>query len=75
MQKTLEGTMTQQDLILNYIKKHKTITPYEAFEKLGCTKLATRISELREKGIKIRDCWEESYNRFGDKVRYKKYFI
>lgn len=47
--------MTQHNLILDYIKKHKTITPFEAYDKLGCTKLATRISELRAKGIKIQD--------------------
>lgn len=67
--------MTQHNLILDYIKKHKSITPFDAYERLGCTKLATRISELRAKGIKIQDVWQESYNRFGDKVRYKKYFI
>lgn len=67
--------MTQHNLILDYIKKHKTITPFEAYDKLGCTKLATRISELRAKGIKIQDVWQEDFNRYGNKVRYKKYFI
>lgn len=67
--------MTQHNLILDYIKKHKSITPFEAYDKLGCTKLATRISELRAKGIKIQDVWKEDFNRYGNKVRYKKYFI
>lgn len=51
--------MTQHNLILDYIKKHRTITTFEAYDKLGCTKLATRISELRAKGIKIQDVWQE----------------
>lgn len=70
-----DNRMTQQDLILDYIHKHKSITPFEAFEKLGITKLATRISELRSKGIDVKDVWEEDTNRFGDEVKYKRYFI
>lgn len=49
--------MNQHSLILRYLKKHKKITPYQAFEELGITKLSTRISELRAKGIKIQDVW------------------
>lgn len=67
--------MTQQDLILDYIRKHKSITPFEAFEKLGITKLATRISELRGRGVKVQDIWVKDVNRFGESVRYKRYFI
>ena len=42
--------MTQKDLIRDYIEKHGSITPFEAFTELGCTKLATRISEMRADG-------------------------
>lgn len=67
--------MNQHSLILRYLKKHKKITPYQAFEELGITKLSTRISEMRAKGIKVQDVWCEDYNRFGERVRYKKYFL
>ena len=67
--------MNQHTLILDFIRKYKTLTPYQAYECLGITKLATRISELRAKGVKIKDVWEENYNRYGQKVRYKKYYI
>lgn len=66
--------MNQYTLILDYIKKHKSITPFDAFEHLGITKLATRISELRGKGIDIKDIWEKGVNRFGEEVKYKRYF-
>ena len=67
--------MNQHTLILDFLRKYHTLTPYQAFEVLGITKLATRISEMRSKGIKIKDVWVEDFNRYGQKVRYKKYFI
>ena len=38
--------MTQHNLILDYIKKHKSITPFEAYDKLGCTIFAQRFSRF-----------------------------
>lgn len=67
--------MTQQNLILDYMKIHKTITPYESFEKLGCTKLSTRIGELKRQGYIITSDWIEDVNRFGENVRYKRYTL
>ena len=67
--------MTQHDLILNYLKKFRTITPYEAFKDLGITKLATRISEMRQEGYQFADVWVEDVNRFGENVRYKRYSL
>lgn len=67
--------MNQYTLILDFLRKYHTLTPFQAFECLGITKLATRISEMRAKGVKIKDVWVEDFNRYGQKVRYKKYFI
>ena len=44
--------MTQQELIEKYIRDFGSITPYEAFKDLGITKLSTRISEMKKKGLK-----------------------
>lgn len=40
--------MSQHDLIVEYFKHNHSITPMEAFEQLGITKLATRISEMKQ---------------------------
>jgi len=47
--------MTQNKLILNHLKKGKTITPLQAFSpKFGnCMALNSRISDLRHEGYKI----------------------
>ena len=44
--------MTQKQEILEYIRKHGSITPMDAFP-LGITKLATRVSEMRSAGIEF----------------------
>lgn len=66
--------MTQYQKIINYIEKYGSITPYDAFRDLGITKLATRVSEMRKKGImdfKIE--LETGFNRDEEPVRYARY--
>lgn len=45
--------MNQYQMILDYIEKHGSISPAEAFAHLGITKLSTRISEMIRRGVKI----------------------
>ena len=65
--------MTQKDHIIDYIERFGSITPMEAFSDLGITKLATRVSEMREAGTDIIGEWESTKNRYGKTVRYMRY--
>ena len=65
--------MTQHNLIVNYILDFGSISPMEAFSDLGVTKLATRISEMRKRGMVFDSEWEERKNRYGKTVRFKRY--
>ena len=65
--------MTQKDLIRDYIERHGTITPFEAFTELGCTKLATRISEMRADGEIIFSHDVKKKNRYGKTVIFCEY--
>ncbi len=67
--------MTQKERVLNYMKDFGDITPFQAFTDLGCTKLATRISELIQDGVKVKKEWVDSKNRYGEKVRFMKYSL
>ena len=66
--------MNQKELILNYIAKHGYITSMKAY-KLGITQLATRISELKEKGyiFKTEDIKYKDKN--GKHKHYYKYYL
>ena len=45
--------MTQNKNIANYLKNGKSITPIQALNKFNCFRLAARISDLRNDGMKI----------------------
>ena len=51
------------------------ITVREATEVLGTTELRKIMSDMKEKGYKVVTVWEEGLNRYGNMVRYKRYFV
>lgn len=65
--------MTQKQQIISYIKEFGGITPIEAFLDLGITKLATRISELKQEGFLFDQEMITRKNRYGRTVRYMEY--
>ena len=45
--------ITQKDRVLQYIKKHGSITRLKAANDIGCFELASRIGELEDDGFKF----------------------
>ena len=67
--------MTQGERIIEYIREFGSISPMEAFSDLGITKLATRVSEMSAEGIEFVKKYEETKNRYGEKVHYMRYSL
>lgn len=67
--------MTQYDMIIRYLQEHGSITQLDAIREFGCMRLAARIAILKKRGLKIRREYEESLNRYGDTIRYARYFL
>ncbi len=44
---------TQNQMVLNYLKTGKILTPLEALEQFGCFRLSARIYELKNRGWPI----------------------
>lgn len=65
--------ITQRDRVLQYIKEFGSITSMQAYTDLGCTQLATRISELKDSGYLFRKKRIETTNKYGDKTHYDEY--
>lgn len=63
-----------REKIYNYILEHGSITTYQAFIDLGCTRLSEYIRQLRLEH-EIGDEWVETVNRYGEKTSYKRYFL
>ena len=66
---------TQRAKILSYCAEHGSITIREAFEKLHINSPSKRISEMRLSGAYTVESVEETKEKDGDTVRYKRYFI
>lgn len=60
--------------VLQYMKDFGSITTFEAFTELGCTRLSEYIRQIREELI-VEDEWLHTTNRYGEQVKYKKYWI
>lgn len=67
--------MTQSDMILQYMRECKSITPLEAIREFGCLRLAARIADLERNGWQIRHEREHNVNRYGKRVQYARYFL
>lgn len=67
--------MTQNSLVLDWMREHGSITSRDAVMELGIQRLAARIHELRASGIDIRGRTESGVNRYGKAVTYSRYWI
>lgn len=68
--------MSKQDRVLEYLKRTKNgITSLEAINMFGATRLSAIIFNLKDRGYIITDRFEEGSDRFGNIVRYKRYWI
>ena len=60
--------------VLEYIQRFGSINTFQAFMDLGCTRLSEYIRQLRIE-YNIQDEWMEGMNRFGEKIKYKNYYM
>lgn len=64
---------SQNERIIDYMRKYGGITPLDAIRDLGVMRLASRISDMRRLGYSIIDEWVSVENRWGEKVKVKSY--
>lgn len=66
---------SQVKKVLNHLMKFGSITTLEAFFNYGCTRLASRIYEIRQMGISIKSEPVAVKNRDGETVHVVRYKI
>lgn len=66
---------TQHEDILTFLRTKGTITPWTAFDELGITKLATRISELKRAGYNIKSEMVTVKARNGRTTKVCRYWL
>lgn len=60
--------------VLKYIQIFGSINTFQAFKDLGCTRLSEYIRQLRLE-YSIQGEWINGINRFGEKIKYKNYYM
>ena len=66
---------TQCDKVLAYMKQFGSITQLQALADIGCMRLASRISDLRQQGYPIGRRIKTGKNRYGDSVSFAEYYL
>ena len=66
---------TQCNMIAEYLKSGKSITPMEALRKFGCMRLASRIHDLKERGMKITGSMVYDTDDEGNNKKWKVYWL
>lgn len=67
--------MTQNQMVLEHLREHNTITSMEAYTLYGITRLAARIANLKQLGYKIASERKSGKNRFGNMVTFAEYIL
>lgn len=67
--------MKQTERILKYINDFGSITSLQAMQDLGVVRLASRITDLKQAGYEIDSEYVHSKNRYGEPMRYKRYYM
>ena len=66
---------TQCDKVLEYMRQFGSITQIQALFDLGCMRLASRISDLRQQGYTIGRRMKTGKNRYGESVSFAEYYL
>jgi hypothetical protein len=59
---------TQNEQILSYLEKGKSLTALDALKQFGCFRLAARIADLKQMGKNIVSSRKVVQNQFGKDV-------
>ena len=65
--------LTQCDRILRHMEDYGFIDPMIAIKDYGCMRLASRISDLKGRGIEIVAERTKGKNRYGEQTSYCTY--
>ena len=71
----MDRKQSQCEKIIAYMDTEGSITPLDALRDLSVMRLASRISDLRKQGYRIRKSTASSHNMYGEKVTYAKYSL
>lgn len=67
--------MTQSERIARHLRDYGSITSLEAIQEYRIMRLASRISDLKRKGLPIQREMVSGRNRYGEATSYARYSL
>lgn len=67
--------MNKHKAVLQWLQSHASISSMEAIQNFGATRLSAIIFNLRKKGYDIETVWCEGSDRFGNPMRFARYYL
>ncbi len=67
--------MTQCDRIIRHLESGGSLIAAEAMQGDGIYRRASRINDLKKRGVPIQKRTASSKNRYGEKVSYAEYYM
>ena len=61
--------------VLQYMIDYGSITGQQAINDLGMTELRSRISEITRAGFPIKKEWQNTRNKFGERISFVRYSL
>ena len=67
--------MTQCERIIRHLNDYGSISAQEAIEEYGIYRLASRMTDLKNRGVKFNVEMKKGKNRYGEPTRYAVYWL
>ena len=67
--------MNKTTAVLQWLQSNASISSMEAIQNFGATRLSAIIFSLRQKGYNIETVWCEGRDRFGNPMRFARYYL
>lgn len=67
--------MTNEEMVIEYLKEQGSITSWEAFQHLFVTRLSAIIYNLKKQGYSFSDVREQHTNKYGKTKTFKRYYL
>lgn len=67
--------MTQCERVLRHLQDFGSITSAEAISEYGIYRLASRISDLKKRGVPIKTEMVSGKNRYGESTSFARYSL
>ena len=65
----------QCERLLKYLEAGNVVTNLEGWQQLGIYAVSHRIGDLIKDGYPIHKAWKEVYNKYGEKIRVRAYWL